>query len=209
MKRKGSFWIALGLLLITAALFLTGRNLSESRRAKESSTEIMMQLDASGKRKNQDSGAAPSDFVTEPSLPDYVRNPDMEMPVETIQGNEYIGVLTIPALDLELPVMSQWSYSKLNVAPCRYAGSAYQNNMILLAHNFPSHFGGLKKLSIADPVFFADVDGNVFCYEVVELEVLDADAVEEMESGDWDLTLFTCTVGGKSRLTVRCLLAES
>ena len=28
-----------------------------------------------------------------------------------------------------------------------------------------------------------------------------------MTSGDWDLTLFTCTYGGQERYTVRCTLA--
>ena len=52
------------------------------------------------------------------------------------------------------------------------------------------------------------MDGNVFRYEVVELETLMPTAIEEMTSGDWDLTLFTCTIGGGSRVTVRCELAE-
>jgi sortase A len=29
-----------------------------------------------------------------------------------------------------------------------------------------------------------------------------------LNSGDWDLTLFTCTIGGVSRVTVRCQKAE-
>ncbi len=29
--------------------------------------------------------------------------------------------------------------------------------------------------------------------------------VEEMENGDWDLTLFTCAWGGRSRVAVRCI----
>ena len=48
------------------------------------------------------------------------------------------------------------------------------------------------------------MDGNVFSYEVTLLEILQPNEADEMESGDWDLTLFTCTVGGKSRVTVRC-----
>jgi len=36
------------------------------------------------------------------------------------------------------------------------------------------------------------------------VETLQPTAVEEMCSGDWDLTLFTCTLGGKFRVTVRC-----
>ena len=37
-----------------------------------------------------------------------------------------------------------------------------------------------------------------------ETEVLAPTDIEGMESGDWDLTMFTCTIGGKSRVTVRC-----
>ena len=48
------------------------------------------------------------------------------------------------------------------------------------------------------------MDGNVFSYEVMALETLAPTAVEEMTEGDWDLTLFTCTVGGTTRLAVRC-----
>jgi sortase A len=28
--------------------------------------------------------------------------------------------------------------------------------------------------------------------------------VTDMQSGDWDFTLFTCTKGGAQRVTVRC-----
>ena len=48
------------------------------------------------------------------------------------------------------------------------------------------------------------MDGNLFSYQVAELEELPGNAVEDMESGIWDLTLFTCTYGGRSRITVRC-----
>lgn len=46
-------------------------------------------------------------------------------------------------------------------------------------------------------------------YEVAEIEILSPDAVEEMTEDDGDLTLFTCTLGGGSRVTVRCVLTES
>jgi len=48
------------------------------------------------------------------------------------------------------------------------------------------------------------VDGNVFAYKVVETETLSPFSIEEMTTGDWDLTLFTCTVGGQNRVAVRC-----
>ena len=51
--------------------------------------------------------------------------------------------------------------------------------------------------------------GIVFHYEVAAVEVLKSTAVEEMKAGDWDLTLFTCTYGGKSRCALRCRLIDS
>ena len=145
--------------------------------------------------------------LEEAYIPDYILNPEMDMPEEDVDGQKYIGVLRIPDLSLELPVISNWSYPNLKNAPCRYAGSAYMNNMVIAAHNYYSHFGHLKDLSPGDEVTFTDVDGNVFQYEVSALEILSPFAVEEMTSGDWDLTLFTCTVGGQSRVTIRCAQA--
>lgn len=77
------------------------------------------------------------------------------------------------------------------------------------SHSGNSHSGNLKRLHEGDAVFFEDADGNRFHYEVAEIEILSPDAVEEMTEDDGDLTLFTCTLGGGSRVTVRCVLTES
>ena len=45
------------------------------------------------------------------------------MPTAQIDGYDYIGTLTIPALELELPVMAQWDYDRLTIAPCRQFGT--------------------------------------------------------------------------------------
>ena len=39
---------------------------------------------------------------------------------------------------------------------------------------------------------------------VSNLERLGAYDTEEMEAGEWDFTMFTCTIGGSNRVTVRC-----
>ena len=197
MKHKGKGLIFTGLLLIAAALFLTGYNLFDQMRAQRSAAQAAAQL---AERLPQ---------TTQTDVPDYLLTPEMEMPVETIDGVDYVGVLRIPALALELPVISQWSYPLLKIAPCRYSGSAYQNNLVLCAHNYASHFGNLKNLHIGAAVTFTDMDGNLFTYQVAELETLPPQATEERENGDWDLTLFTCTVGGQSRVTVRCTAEQS
>ncbi len=129
------------------------------------------------------------------------------MPAVEIDGHGYIGTLEIPALELTLPVMDRWSYPNLKLAPCRYKGSAYLDGLIVAGHNYRTHFGRLDQLRTGAEVCFTDVEGNLFLYTVAQLEELAPTAVEEMESGGWDLTLFTCTPGGKARLAVRCARA--
>ena len=213
MSKRGKICTGIGLLLLAAALFLTAYNLWSDAMAAVSIDIVLEQLtpelETAEEKAEISLPAIPSgESLEEAYIPDYILNPEMEMPAEEIDGQQYIGVLRIPALSLELPVISEWSYPSLQIAPCRYAGSAYLNNMVIAAHNYYSHFGYLKNLSQGDEVTFTDMDGNVFRYEVAELETLSPFAIEEMTGGDWALTLFTCTVGGQSRVTVRCELTE-
>ena len=213
MSKRGKICTGIGLLLLAAALFLTAYNLwSDAKAGKAADTvleQLTPELEIAEEKAEISLPTLPSgESLEEVYIPDYILNPEMEMPVEEIDGQQYIGVLRIPALALELPVISEWSYPSLQIAPCRYSGSAYLNNMVIAAHNYYSHFGYLKNLSQGDEVIFTDMDGNVFRYEVAELETLSPFAIEEMTGGDWALTLFTCTVGGQSRVTVRCELTE-
>ena len=198
-KKKGTWLMTGGLLLIAAALFLTCFNLWDERRATNSAGEALRELEAV--RPEEAEATEPG----EAEIPAYLLDPGREMPAVEVDGGRYIGVLEVPSLGLELPVMETWSYPNLRVAPCRYSGSAYQDDMIGAAHNYKTHFGQLKELRPGDEVRFTDTEGNVFRYAVAELETLGKYDVEEMTSGDWDLTLFTCTYGGQSRVTVRCL----
>ena len=140
------------------------------------------------------------------SQPPFVRYPEMEMPTREIDGQTYIGMLEVPSLELSLPVISEWTYPRLKKAPCRYVGSVYSKDMVICGHNYDRHFGRLKDLAVGDEVRFTDMDGNVFFYSVCGTEQLGKYAVEDMLAGEWDLTLFTCTKGGRMRVTVRCKL---
>ncbi len=186
-RRKGAAaLITVGCLLLIGAIALSGYNLWDDRRAGKSAGEVLTQM-----RSNE-------------ALPDYILNPDMEMPTEEIDGYLYIGKVSIPTLELKLPVMDTWDYTRMRIAPCRYSGTAYRPGFVLCAHNYTSHFGRLKNLEPGDSVSFTDVAGNVFLYEVAKVEILAPTAVAEMKSDDWDLTLFSCTIGGRTRVTVRC-----
>lgn len=208
-NRKGLGFIAAGLLLLASAFALTAYNFLEQQRAKESSKSVLGELapvlkDKSAETKENKNIPSPNEI----EIPDYILNPKMNMPVMEIGGQKYIGVLYIPAISVEIPVMSELSYSNLKIAPCRYYGSVYQNNFVIAAHNYSAHFGNLKNLSPGDEVTFIDASGNAFLFQVAATEVLRSSDTEGMNSGDWPLTLFTCTVDGQSRVTVRCDFAK-
>ena len=206
MRGKGTGLIILGILLILGACGLGAYNIRESDQAQLESDRLSQSLQEKIPQlpAETDPVAAPGEIAV-PTLPDYVLFPSLEMPVVEVDGRGYVGMVSIPVLGLELPVINEWSYPALKIAPCRYVGSAYSDDMIIMAHNYRSHFGRLKELRPDDQVIFTDMDGNVFIYLVAELETLERTAVEDMEAGDWDLTLFTCTYGGRSRVTVRCI----
>lgn len=197
-KHKFNISMIMGLLLIAAALCLTIYNIREEVSASAASSQIMgellPELLADAGEKPESTGKEDVDLLLIP-----------EMPVKVVDGREYIAAISIPSLELELPVFSTWDYTKLQLAPCHYYGSVYTDDFVVCAHNYNSHFGRIKNLNPGDSVIVVDMDGNVFNYEVSFVETLSSGAVEEMVKGDdWDLTLFTCTIGGATRVTVRC-----
>ena len=200
--KKGAVLVALGVLLLLSAAGLSAFNMWDADRAGEAAQTVLKDLD-------RQIPVLEELDLPEELIPDYLLNPKMDMPTQEVDGYQYIGRIDIPALEISLPVMDSWSYPQLKIAPCRYRGSAYLDNLILAAHNYTRHFGGIHTLVPGDAVVFTDTDGNIFPYTVADLEQLEPTDIKEMEAGDWDLTLFTCTVGGQYRVTVRCTRDET
>lgn len=196
MKKQGSVLILLGLVLLVAALGLTIYNMYDEVRAGESAQVVLLEL------QEQIVTTAPHETMPPAVFPPHYDVPP-EMPVARVDENGYIGILTIPSQGLELPVLAQWSDKNLKIAPARFSGSAYAGDMIIAGHNYDSHFGRIPDMKLGDVVYFTDIDGNRFTYEMIDLVILGSSALEDLESGDWDLTLFTCTWGGAERITLR------
>lgn len=204
MKRKlGTIFMLCGAALILSALSLFGYNQWEEQQANQSVVELLPQLI----EEIPDTTSTP-DIPHQPmGIPvEYLDPSAFEMTEVEIGSYAYIGYLSIPTLELELPIMSSWSYSQLKIAPCRYYGSVRGKDLVLLAHNYWKHFGRIKELSEGDSVFFTDMDGETYEYTVAAKDILEPTAVEEVTAGEYDLALFTCTPGGTSRVTIYCNL---
>lgn len=187
-KKLGIASMVLGAVLVLAALLLWAYNRREDAAAGAEAETAMQAV------QEQIGGAtAPADAALDP-----------EMPVATIDGNEYVGYVAIPSIELELPVMADWDYDKLKVAPCRQFGSSRTDDLVIAGHNYKTHFGKLDRVAVGDAVTFTDMDGIVNEYTVEKIETLDPTMVDRVENSGYALVLYTCTYSGQTRTTLFC-----
>ena len=188
---KGKLFIIVGVFLILISLTMTFYNKYEDLNA--------------GKQAREALDAFKSEVVVQNHIVESLTTEEVkEMKTVNINGDEFIGTITIPVLNLELPVMSEYSYSRLKKAPCRYYGNLFTNDLIICAHAYETFFANIIKLKQNDLIVFTDVDGNNYAYEVLEIEILKPTDVDKMVNNDFDLTLYTCTSDNMNRVTVRC-----
>lgn len=203
-KKTGIAIVAVGAVLILSALLLLLYNRYEDAHAGQEAENQLTDIEAAIAAQTTDTPAA-----TMPNKGGNTATPsptalDPEMPVVTLDGYEYVGYVEIPVLALKLPVMADWDYTRLKVAPCRQFGSSRTDDLVIAAHNYENHFGRLKELTKGDTVIFTDMEGIVNAYSVEKIETLEPDEVDAVQNSGYDLVLYTCTKGGKTRVTVFC-----
>lgn len=118
-----------------------------------------------------------------------------------IDNFNYIGIIIIPSLNLELPVMD--NYEHLNISPGKYYGSVLTNDLVICAHSYKKHFGNIFLLNEGDVVMFVDVNNIAYIYEVKLIEIVKPEEVEKVVDSEFDLTLYTCTKDSLNRVVVR------
>ena len=188
----GAVCIVLGVLLMLAAGGLYAYNRYEDAHAGAEAQTVVQDLEEKVVEKTEAAAESTPEEMT------------AELPSVFVDGYDYVGVLTIPALDLRLPVMQDWSYPKLKIAPCRQYGSSRTNDLVIAAHNSETHFGRIGTLAVGDEVRFTDMDGIDNYYSVQKVEVHDPTDVDAVKNSGYDLVLYTCTYGGKTRIVVFC-----
>ena len=192
-KRMGVLCICLGVACLLSSVGFIAYNRWEDKTAAATAQSLL-----------EDVQSLIHEKQPEQPLPNDTEILPAEMATVAVENYDCIGILSVPVLDLELPVLSEWSYAKLKKAPCHYYGTCYEENFVIAAHNYKSHFGRLSELQAGDLIVFTDAYGVDHHYEVVLLETLPKEATKEMIAGGFDLSLYTCTTGGNSRVTVRC-----
>ena len=182
----GSVAIVLGMLLILAAVGLVAYNMNEAIEAGKSAernSEILSGMI------DENRVEAERESELNAQYPDQVLNVDDRK----IRG-----------------------YKQLRIAPCRDSGSYYSDDLVICGHNYRSHFSPLRSVSPGADVYFITVKGEQIHYIVSNVEQVKPTGIEEMiansnnsdSTSEWDLTLFTCTLGGRTRYALRCVRAD-
>lgn len=211
MMNKGVFAIATGSLMVISALALALFNINSDKKSGEHAQELLVKIKEEIPEERIPVGEVTTTEYKPSIFDEYISRDDptyYEQPQEeviNINGDFYSGIVEIPALSLELPVYRDLDYENLKYSPCRYKGSVQDGNIIIAAHNYSSHFGNIDNMISGDKIYFTDAQGIVYEYEVITTEVVDGTDIEAMESGseEWDMTIFTCTLSGMSRIAVR------
>lgn len=148
-----------------------------------------------------------------PDAPEAVSDLDVTIQkiIDAAGQDGVIGILEIPELNEELPIIGKWSYKLLKISVCRYKGPApnEDGNLVIIGHNYKngSHFGRLSKLTVGSEIFLTNAStGERLRYVVYQIKSIAPDAFSALNTyqGDAGLTLMTCKDNGTNRLLVRC-----
>lgn len=112
--------LILTILFFSLAAILAAKNIQAGKEADKNTRALAVSLLSA-----MDEAPAIPENYPEEIVPDYILDPDREMPVVEIDGVACIGILSFPDRDLTFPVASEWSYDDLEKAACRYWGSVY------------------------------------------------------------------------------------
>lgn len=202
-KIVGRILMCMGGMLVVCAISIFGYNYwSDYRAGEESEKTAKVIIEHISEQKEED---PPEEKIVEDKK-DEGEEKEKRL---TIDGVDYIGILSIPYLKLTLPVQDSWSLKKLKISPCLYYSDETEGkNMVIAAHNYVRHFGKLHRLKTGSELIFTDASGKKSYYTLKEKFTVNKEDIDSMINSKYDLTLFTCTYSGDARVTLRYSLRE-
>lgn len=137
---------------------------------------------------------------------------------KTDSGKEYKvdSILNIPSLEIKYPVLSESTDELLKISLNKFWGGEPNSvgNYCVVGHNYDGKdifFGKLNKIQNGDIVELEDKTGKVLQYKVYNkfiVQPTDVACTSQITNGKREMTLITCSDGGKTRLIVKCRAIE-
>lgn len=204
MRKHGSFvLLLLGAALLCAALLLAAKNRREETSAGEAAAALLVQAEQTIAQHTASPAAVPTPAPSSAAEETLSPSPSAS-PSAAPEGPAFLGVLSVPAVSLTVPVLAEWSYYHLTLAPCRDCGSVETGDLVIAAHNYDTHFGRLSRIAPGDSVYFTDMAGSTTEYAAASVEQRDPSDAEGVRDSGYPLVLYTCSWDCTARVTVFC-----
>ena len=194
MKRRANLFLVIGCLLVAGSLALLAYSRIHSAQAQKRNAEVVAQI-----------------TTILPGRIDGVMESysNMEMPAMQIGGEDYIGLLEIPAFGLTLPIGSSWDAGKVTSYPCRFWGTVYDGSLVVGGADQTGQLDCLDQIWDGGVVTVTDMTGSVFRYMVSRVERSKSAQAEVLLDDAADLSLFVRDAYNLEYIIVRCVTKGS
>lgn len=127
---------------------------------------------------------------------------DNAMSVLSINGKDFVGILEIPKFGSSLPVCANWG--EVSQHPCRLSGSVYDRTMQIGTTSQKGQCDFYRDVSVGDFVFFTDMEGNRFSYEITDIRYEKHADQTTLQQEDAALTLFIKNIYSFEYIIIFC-----
>jgi len=121
-----------------------------------------------------------------------------------------IGVINIPSINVNYPILSTYTDELLKIAPCRFHGPNPNEvgNLCIAGHNYKNSkfFSKVPNLQLGDKIEITDLSGRMLTYTVYDKFIVNPDELEctsQLTNENKEITLITCTNDNKQRHIIK------
>lgn len=129
---------------------------------------------------------------------------------EQIKGNKVVGIIKIPKINIQYPILETTTVDTLNLSITKFWGSEINEigNVSLAGHNNLNGkmFGKVNKLEKGDIIELTDIQNCTLKYKIFDMYIVDPNDIScilPVEEKTREVTLITCTANGENRLIVK------
>lgn len=136
----------------------------------------------------------------EPAVPEEKGN--NAMPVLSVDGVDFVGLMELPEYDTVLPVCGAWNGRLLY--PSCYAGSIYDGSMKIGATTQKGQFDFYREISVGNSIYFTDMTGNRYSYKIADILYRKHADNGTLDYNGSDLTLFIKNLYAFEYVIIHC-----
>ena len=120
-----------------------------------------------------------------------------------------LGTISIPKLNIQYPVFSNFDNELLKISPCKFFGPnlGENGNICIAGHNYDNNkfFSNIASLNVNNEILLTNNLNKVFCYyvkKIYEVKPDDLSPIYSYDNSKKQLTLVTCNNRNNNRIIV-------